>query len=167
MSKFRDFDKYEVYEDGKIWSYSHKKFLKPHTLPSGYQQVKLYDNEGNAKMYLVHRVVYESVTGEPIPEGMQVNHISEFKDENFVENLELVSPKQNINWGSRTERATKSKIKGKLSKAVGAFKDGKLVMSFPSTREAGRNGFDHSNVAKCCIGAKSYKTHKGFVWRYI
>lgn len=165
--KFRDFDKYEVFEDGRIWSYSHKKFLKHHTLPSGYQQVKLYDNEGNAKMYLVHRVIWEAVSGEEIQEGMQINHIDERKDNNMISNLELVSPKQNINWGTRTERATKSKINGKRSKSVGAFKDGKLVMSFPSTREAGRNGFDHSNVSKCCIGDKNYKTYKGYTWKYI
>ena len=29
MSKFRDYDKYEVFEDGRIWSYKSKKFLKP------------------------------------------------------------------------------------------------------------------------------------------
>lgn len=82
MSKFRNFDKYEVYEDGRIWSYKYKKFLKLATLPSGYQIVSLSDNEGKIKNYLVHRVVYESVTGEPIPEGMQVNHINECKTDN-------------------------------------------------------------------------------------
>ena len=48
--KFREYNNYEVFEDGRIWSYKYKKFLKPKTLPSGYQQVKLYDNEGNAKI---------------------------------------------------------------------------------------------------------------------
>ena len=31
MSKFRNFEKYEVYEDGRIWSYKTNKWLKPKT----------------------------------------------------------------------------------------------------------------------------------------
>lgn len=71
--KFRNFDKYEVYEDGRIWSYKRNKFLKPQTEKNGYQRVLLTDNEGKQKSYKLHRVVWEAVTGEPIPEGMQVN----------------------------------------------------------------------------------------------
>ena len=55
--KFRDYSKYEVYEDGRIWSYRKKKFLKPATLPNGYQKVTLTDNEGKQKNYYLHRVV--------------------------------------------------------------------------------------------------------------
>ena len=52
MSKFRNFEKYEVYEDGRIWSCKYKKFLKTVTLPSGYQIVSLSDNEGKIKNVL-------------------------------------------------------------------------------------------------------------------
>lgn len=107
MSKFRDFEKYEVFEDGKIWSYSHKKWLKPIKGPNGYQIVHLSDNEGKIKWYYVHRVIWESITGEPIPKDYEINHISEAKDENSITNLELVSHKQNCNWGTRNIRAGK------------------------------------------------------------
>ena len=164
--QFRDYTKYEVYEDGKIWSYSHKKFLKPATTKDGYQVVCLYDNEGNAKWYLLHRVVWESVTGEPIPQGYEINHISEAKDENFFENLQLISHKENLNYGSRNSRASKALTNNpKISRPVGAFKDGKLVITFPSTMEAGRQGFNQGNVAACCNG--KLKTHKGFEWKYL
>ena len=157
---FRDYNKYEVYEDGRIWSYRKKKFLKPATLPNGYQVVFLYDNEGNRKMYYLHRVVYESVTGSPIPKGYEINHISEVKTENMITNLELMTPKQNINYGSGIARRAKTQ-----SKQVGAYKDGNLVMTFPSTMEAQRQGFNFGNVAACCRGER--KTHKGFEWRYL
>ena len=161
MSKFRKYDNYEIYADGRIWSYSHKKWLKPITMKNGYQRVWLTDNEGKSKMYLLHRVVYETFSGRPIPEGMQVNHINEDKTDNrFFENLNLMTPKQNINWGSARERMIKSK-----SKQVGAFKDGKLVMAFQSTMEAGRQGFCQSSVSDCCNGKQ--KTHKGFEWSYL
>ena len=165
MSKFRDFDKYEIYEDGSIWSYSQKKFLKPQTTKNGYKRVNLSDNEGNAKMYRVHRVVYESFSGEPIPSGFEINHIDENKENNMISNLELVSHKENCNFGTRNERSSKARINGKRSKAVGAFKDGKLVLSFPSTMEAQRQGFCGGHIVSCCIGKR--KTHKGYTWRYI
>ena len=167
MCKFRNFEKYEVFEDGKIWSYSHKKWLKPTTNKKGYQTVCLSDNKGKQKWYKVHRVVWEAVTGKPIPECMQINHRNEIKTSNFFENLELVTPKQNSNYGTRNSRISKAKINGKTSKQVGAYRNGELIFTFPSAMEAGRNGFDQGAVSACCRGVKNYKTHKGFEWRYI
>lgn len=174
--KFRDFDKYEIYEDGRIWSYKKNRFLKPTTAKDGYQRVWLTDNEGKEKWYQLHRVVWESVTGEPIPENLEINHIDERKDNNSKSNLELVSHKQNCNWGSRNNRISKSNTNNKklseamtnnpkLSKPVGTFKDGELVLSLPSINEAKRQGFNIRNVYSCCIGER--KTHKGFEWRYL
>ena len=162
---FRNFEKYEVYEDGRIWSYKTNKFLKPATLPNGYQVVALYDNEGEKKLYYLHRVVYESVTGEPIPKNLECNHINECKSDNRFCNINLLTPKENTNWGTGIIRCAKARINGKLSKAVGAFKDGKLVMTFPSTAEAGRNGFDSSAVGKCCNGKLPH--YKGYTWKYL
>lgn len=174
--KFRDFDKYEIYEDGKIWSYKRKKFLKPWTNKKGYQQVYLSDNEGNAKWYYVHRVVFEAVTGEPIPECMQCNHINECKSDNRFCNINLMTCKENNNWGTRNDRITKSNTNNpklskamtnnpKISKSVGAFKNYELIMTFPSTMEAHRQGYDSGNVAKCCNG--KLKTYKGYTWKYL
>ena len=163
---FRDFTKYEVYPDGKIWSYSHKKWLKPQTRKDGYQQVNLSDNDGKIKKYQVHRVVWEAVTGEPIPKSMQINHRNEIKTDNrFFENLELVTPKENVNFGSRNERCAKANRNGKCSKQVGAFKNNELVLVFPSTKEAGRQGFDQGAVSKCCNFKLPH--YKGYTWKYI
>ena len=160
---FKDFTKYEVYEDGKIWSYKTKRFLKPTTEKNGYQKVCLVDNEGKKKSYLLHRVVWESVTGAKIPEGYEINHRNEIKTDNrFFENLELVSHKENINYGTGNLRSAKSQ-----SKRVGAFKDGELIFTFQSTQEAEMNGFSHSAVSMCCRGVKKYKTHKGYTWKYL
>lgn len=107
---FRDFNKYEVYSDGRIWSYSRNKFLKPQLDKDGYQRVWLTDNEGKAKRYAVHKVVWESVTSEPIPEGYEINHRSEDKTENFFENLELVTHKEKCNFGTRNRRIGKAQL---------------------------------------------------------
>lgn len=157
---FKDFTKYEIYEDGRIWSYNKKRFLKPSTNNLGYQVVTLSDNEGKIKTYNVHRVVWESVTGSPIPKGYEINHIDENKENNSKSNLALTSHKENINWGSRNKRSAKTQ-----SKQVGAFKNGELIFTFPSTAEAERQGFYSSAVSKCCNGKLPH--YKGYEWRYI
>ena len=165
MCKFRNFEKYEVFEDGRIWSYKYKKFLKPSTDTSGYKIVKLFDNEGNVKTYKLHRVVYESVTGEPIPPNMQCNHINEDKSDNRFCNINLLTPKENSNWGTRNKRMANTLTNGKTSKQIGAFKNGEIIMSFKSISEAKRQGFSQGNICSCCRGER--KTHKGYEWRYL
>jgi antitoxin component YwqK of YwqJK toxin-antitoxin module len=162
---FKDFTKYEVYDDGRIWSYKSNKFLKPATQSNGYQTVSLSDNDGKIKNYLLHRVVYEAVTGEPIPENLQVNHISEDKTDCSFENLNLMTPKENTNYGTGIERSTDAR-----SKQVGAFKNGELIMSFSSIAEADRNGFDQGAVGKCCrncFNREGNNVYKGYEWKYI
>ena len=162
---FRNYSNYEVFDDGRIYSYKTKKFLKPQTQKNGYQVVNLYDNDGKMKKYLVHRIVYEAVSGSPIPECMQCNHINECKSDNRFCNINLMTPKQNTNYGSGIERVTKA-----LSKQVGAFKNGELVMTFSSTNDAGRNGFDQGSVSRCCRNCfhrEGNNVYKGFEWRYI
>lgn len=171
MSKFRNFYKYEVYEDGRIWSYKSKKFLKHQTDKDGYQIVCLVNNEGKKKTYFVHRVVYEAVTRSPIPEGMQVNHINECKTDNRFENLNLMTHKENMNFGTRNSRIGKAMTNNqKLSKSVGAFKNGELIMTFPSTNEASRQGYNQGNVAACCrncFNRPGNNVYKGYEWRYL
>lgn len=63
---------------------------------------------------LVSRLVYSTFNG-PIPEGMQVNHISEDFTDDQLENLNLMSPKENTNWGTGIKRRAKTtslKMKG-------------------------------------------------------
>jgi len=56
-----------------------------------------------------------------------------------------------------------------LSKPVEAIdpKTGERVYYFESTHDAGRAGFDFSHVCACCNGKYGYKTHHGYIWRWI
>ena len=163
---FRNFSKYEIFEDGKVWNKSRKKWQTPKDKGNGYYQVQLTDNDGHRKPYALHRVVYEAVTGQPIPVGMQVNHIDENKANNAFYNLNLMTPKENVNWGTAIERMANAQRNHPLkSKKVGAFKDGQLVMTFSSTMEAQRNGYHSGAVSACCRG--KFKTHKGYTWKYL
>lgn len=73
-----------------------------------YWMVDLCKN-GVKKHYLVHRIEWEAFKGT-IPNDMQVNHIDENKYNNNLDNLNLMTPSENINWGTRNERDRLKKI---------------------------------------------------------
>lgn len=168
---YRDYNKYDVLLDGRIWSKKQKKFLKTQTVSGGYQMVGLYDNEGKQHFEMLHKVIYFAVNGLwEYPENMELHHLDENKRNNHISNLLLCTHQDNCNYGTRNSRAAKAISKALTnhpdkSKRVGAFKDDVLVMAFPSTMEAHRNGFYQGNVSACCRG--KLKRYKGFSWKYL
>lgn len=157
--KLKNFSNYEIYpEEGKVWSYKRNRFVGAQH-PNGYWYVTLTDDDGKQKTSLLHKVIWTSVNGQ-IPEGLDVNHIDEDKSNNSISNLNLMTRKDNINWGSGIERRAE-----KQSKQVGAHQNGVLIMTFQSVSEAARYvGGGTSSITKCCRGKQ--KSHKGFIWRY-
>ena len=113
----------------------------------------------------VHVWVYLTFVGD-IPKGYEVNHLDENPKNNRLNNLNLLTSKENKNWGTHNERvAAAQKNDPKKSTAVQALdKDGNVVMEFPSTAEAQRQGFNKCSVSQCCNG--KLKTYKGYIWRY-
>ena len=148
--------RYAITEDGKVWSYKHQKFLKPETVWNGYYRVSLTDSEGVVKHHRVHRLVAETYIPNDDPEEKtQVNHINERKTDNRVENLEWVSPKENINYGARTEKAVQ-----KTSKPVYCVE---LDQVFVSQAAAARAlGIWSASISSCVRGKT--KTAGGYHW---
>jgi len=142
-----------------------EKILKPIIQTTGYKTVNLYKN-GKPNVLYVHRLVYEAFCGK-IPDGYVVNHINEVKTDNRLENLNLMTPKENTNYGTGIERRSKAQLNHpRMSKpVVGMDEQGNIVASFPSTAEAGRNGYNQSHVAACCRGVKP--SHKGLIWKFM
>lgn len=177
--KIKNFNDYEIFpEEGKIWSLKRKRFIG-YQHPNGYWHVTLTDDDGKQHYFLLSRVIWMSVHGD-IPQNYEINHLDEDPNNNVISNLSCCSHLENIRYGSRTARAAAHrdyeeigrKITEKLtnrqdqSKQVAAYnKDDVLVMTFPSTMEAGRHGFDRGNVAACCRGER--KSHRGYKWRYL
>lgn len=80
----------------KVWNYTKPgRVLKPHMKPNGYLQVSLKSPERSEKHFYIHRAVAEAFI--PNPKGLrQVNHKNFDKTDNRVENLEWVTPQENI-----------------------------------------------------------------------
>lgn len=149
------------HREGKI------KILKPRKTKAGYLQVVLC-KEGKNKHCYVHRLVWESFIG-PIPECMEINHVNEDKTNNRLDNLNLMTRKQNVNWGTGIKRCHIKQINGKLSVPLYQIipETGQIIREWPSTRECDRNGFDQGAVSKCCkncFNREGNNIYKGFMW---
>lgn len=106
----KGFSKYLISTDGQIYSIVSDKLIVPgnkNNIKNSYLVATLYDDEGKARFMLVHRLVYMAHKGE-IPKGLQVNHKDENKENNHIDNLELMTNKENCNYGSRNARISKA-----------------------------------------------------------
>lgn len=97
------FSDYMVSDNGNIWSVKSKRWLKPQKNNSGYYTIGL-SVSGNVTKKLIHRLVWETFIGI-IPDGLEINHKDEDKSNNQLSNLELLSHKENCNFGTRNDRA--------------------------------------------------------------
>jgi len=94
---------YGASSDGRIWSRwkwgrreltgSWREVKQRRKPMSEYRVVSLGPCQGQKK-FQVHRLVVMAFLG-PIPDGMHVNHIDCNKANNSIENLEVVTPKEN------------------------------------------------------------------------
>lgn len=165
-----EYEGYQVSNLGRVKSLERsyrlkEKILKLWVTSNGYYRVQLYKNS-IGKFYLVHRLVWEAFNGQ-IPKNMQVNHINEIKSDNRLENLNLMTPKENTNWGTRNERAGKVlKNRKDQSKPVLQYDlQGILIKEYPSVIQVEREtGFANGNIVNCCKGR--YKQAYGYIWKY-
>lgn len=131
-----------------------------------YWRVRLHNGK-NAKTYTVSRLVWSAFNG-PIPEGLQVNHIDENTDNNCIWNLNLMTLKENCNWGTRNERGRQKRIRGKHCKPIiQCDLDGNIIKEWISAQEIyDELKYHKSAICRCCKGYIGAKTYKGYVWRY-
>lgn len=156
---------YMVSNFGRVKSLNYNHYQgKEHILKQaktriGYLQVGLYKN-GKRRNFLVHRLVWEAFNG-PIPEGMQINHLNEEKTDNRLENLSLMTAKENHNWGTINARISKSH-----NKIINQYTiDGIHIHTwFSMLAIQNELGYSQGNISLCCSGKR--KTAYGYIWKY-
>jgi len=87
--------------EGNIYSFKLNKLreISKVTHGRGYHQFGIWiTKEHKQKMYLVHRFCYECFNGI-IPTGLQINHIDLDKQNNHLDNLEVVDQWMNMQHG--------------------------------------------------------------------
>lgn len=140
-----NFPDYLVSTTGLVKSLKSGKehILQSATNGPGYLQVNLYLN-GKAQRKYVHRLVAEAFLSD-YTASLQVNHLDEVKTNNNVTNLEMVTAKENVNYGTRNERVMK-----KLSKSIKCTTTGQI---FESQQSASRQlGISRQSIYKVLKG---------------
>ncbi len=124
---------------------------------------------------LVHLLVWEAFMG-PIPEGMQINHLDENPLNNRLDNLSLVTPKENTNYGTCIERRSKKcseTMKGKRcysnnqnAKPILQYtKNGKLIKEWDCIKTAAEYyGICYQTIWRHLKG-KTKQCHNS-IWKY-
>lgn len=154
---------YEVSSEGRVRRVG-GKVLRLWKLRTGYLQVKLSRNRRAA----VHRLVCESFHG--VANGRHVNHINGIKDDPRADNLEWVTPSENMLHASRV-LGIKRPYLGMFS---GAHSTSKAVIAvdmvngdetrYEAAMDAVREGFRSDCISRCCNGKAAH--HAGRYWRF-
>ena len=149
---------YLANKDGDIYSLISKKILsKNRTNGNGYLIFTFYEFL-KPKNYYHHRFVWEVFNGI-IPKDKQIDHVLNCKSDNSIKNLQLLSPKQNIQ---------KSHNKSVISTNI---KTGKEKI-FKSIKEASEElNIFSSNISQICKNknktAKSKNDMEKYTFRYL
>ena len=105
--KIKDFEDYEVFEDGRVYSCKSNKFLIPQNNGNGYLKVHLYKNGKMHQLY-VHKLVALYYL-ENINNFKYIDHINRDKSDNRVCNLRWCSASENTNNTANSSRYSVSK----------------------------------------------------------
>ena len=173
--------RYQVSNLGRVKSLNYRRTNREKILNLGYSHNKyLLVSLGSnpRKTFRVHRLVAEAFIPNP-NNYKEVNHKDEDKTNNHVSNLEWCIHKYNMNYGTRTQRASE-----KISQNHADFSDSKHPRArkvlcittgkkFNCVKEAAE--YYHINrvsISKCCKEKYRYAgTHPvagdELVWKYI
>lgn len=162
----------ERYREVVIFGKSHSRKIRPRVLSPGlmsrgYHVVDLVIGNAVARTFSVHRVVAITFLGEH-PDKHQVNHKNGVRTDNRLENLEWMTPSENIAHGfsSNGRKPTLKGVTGGDHPAsrpiIGASVHDGSVIKFDSTADAGRAGYCAASIYACLSGKR--KTHKRMTW---
>lgn len=171
--KLKNYSNYEIdIHKGTVFSYISNSIIG-HFNQDGYFCTTMYDDDGNRWTSSIHRIVWEAVNGT-IPEGYEIHHKDKDRNNNSIDNLELLDSKthkrnhfkgeNNPMYGKPNPQA--AEIGKSRSKPVFCYTiDNTLVKTYPSTRAVAIDGFSPANVSHCCNG--DYATYKGYKWSFV
>ena len=90
----KELNKYFEYKDGKLFWKVSKKRIKVGTEVGNKALTGYREFQCNGKRFYTHRFIWEMHYGK-IPDGLQIDHINGIRDDNRIENLQLLTTKKN------------------------------------------------------------------------
>ena len=183
MLRVKDFEDYTIDEIGNVFSIRKNKYLKQTINRNGYCKVTLQKDKYK-KTFSVHRLVAQAYL-KNYSNTLQVNHINGIKTDNRVENLEMVTAKENMQkaveiglFDKCKEIQRKNAIKNNLGKyhilasesakkRVAKYdKNNNLIQVYNSITEASRK--NNINITSRSYSANGKrKTGGGYIWHFV
>ena len=147
---------YWISDEGKCYNLQTKHLLSP--IKSGNYYKYCFSINGKKSSALIHKLVY-SLFRDDYDEQKQINHIDGNKQNNVLDNLELITGQQNVLHSYYVLHNNISQI--------GQFDmQNNLIATYNSMSAAAR-AIDGSVSAISQVCAGKAKTHKGFIWKKI
>lgn len=179
MELWKDIPKFEgLYQaspSGNIKSLYRNKILKSEISKNGYSKVMLSKNR-KRKLVSVHRLIAMTYLLN-YSENLQVNHKDGNKQNNNINNLEMVTCQENIQHSFKNKLQIPKKgkehpnykkygIKNKTSKKVNQYDlQGKFIRTWDSIMDVERTlKINNSNISSCCNNNK--KSAGGYIWKH-
>ena len=162
----RDFPDYKISNFGRVFSKKKNTFINGRPNTQGYYQVGLRDvNCENTVWVLIHRLVAEYFVPNLVM-GTQINHKDQNKSNNRWSNLEWCDPKDNINHGTRTIRATESYKRNRNFIICQYDLDGNLIAEYNTPKDAALAVGGRTDSIRWALDGK-LKTSYGYSWKRI
>ena len=122
--------------------------------------------DGKGKAVRIHRLVAETFVDNPNNYNV-VNHKDENKHNNRADNLEWCTVEYNVRYGTRTERASKTKTANPRNKTVYQYSlCGELIGKYTNLRVASEEtGINQSSIGHGLYHNKNNKS-KGYIWKF-
>lgn len=165
----KDFPKYHIFRDGRIYSDFCKRILQP--TKGEYLTLSMVDKSGNSCSVRAHVII--ALAYCPNPKKLPVvNHLDGNKHNNAAENLEWTTYSGNTNHAWDNNLIKKSTRKGKFykkgrRKVAKYTREGMFIEEYISIKEASKqNKICKSAISDVCRGSKA-KTAGGFIWKYV
>lgn len=124
MKQIKEYPKYFVTEDGKVWSAKGKKGKWLSLLKNGDYLKVIFSVKNNKKSFLTHRLVAEAYIPNPDNKPF-VNHKNGIPTDNRVENLEWVTAQENTQHAWETGLCKKFTLTEEQRKKISLSNKGK------------------------------------------
>lgn len=160
----KDNDGYQISSKGRVKSVE-RTIIRSNGRPCHVKEKILptfIDNKGYercGRIGKIHRLVAEAFVDNPNNYSV-IHHKDHNQRNNHPSNLEWIDEKAHTNIHKNIQKINPPKVVYQYTL------DGELVGVYSSTQEAAKmnEGFNHSNIARCCRGKQG--TYKGYKWSY-
>jgi hypothetical protein len=149
LSQFEEIPNYTNYmisKNGEVYSKNIKRLCCLSILPNGYHKIKLKDDNSIYKDYYVHVLVAITYLHYvPSTNMIVINHIDGMKGNNQLENLEIITHKENM------KHSVKLNHKTIFRRSVYYIDENNQRIEFKSAKDASiATGIDNSSILKSC-----------------